>query len=291
MKLDYCIVAPKYRHNSAGIKTLYILCQKLIDRGFRARMIAEPAITHDPRIEFVPQTTCMEIMRHLYNPIVVYPEVVNNNRVGAKNAVWWYLNEPSFWKMNMTIPEGSLIFKFSKVQVKGNDNPKHVLFIPCVERELFNPFGRVEPEGEKRCWYKGVKSDCIKGWKEDVWEKTKDLVKGTEINLTYPATREELAKILKSHNLFISWDGWTALYHESALCGCPAVIIPDGVHKRDDYENSEMAMNGVAYGMEELPRAIATLKDAQTHYEELLKETDKQLDRFISITQSHFQRR
>jgi hypothetical protein len=76
-----------------------------------------------------------------------------------------------------------------------------------------------------------------------------------EITYSWPETREELARFLNTKETFYSYDDFTALAYEAKLCGCKVIIIP---------------------GEQE---AIGPT------YDELIKNFDIQLDRFIRITQ------
>lgn len=65
----YNIIAPPYRHNSAGIRALYILADEL-----RARD-CDVTVNGDDR-----------------HRITVYPEIVPVNAMGSPRPVWWLLN-------------------------------------------------------------------------------------------------------------------------------------------------------------------------------------------------------
>jgi len=95
------------------------------------------------------------------------------------------------------------------------------------------------------CFWIGKGEDKV-----DEIPETKGL---TEITYDWPETRQELAKLLNEKEILYSYDDCTALTYEARLCGCKVVVIPGG--------------------------------QVGPSYDELIKDFDAQLDRFIRITQ------
>jgi len=63
------------------------------------------------------------------------------------------------------------------------------------------------------------------------------------------------------------------------------VIIPDGTQTREDYERSELGMDGIAWGPEELDRVKVNVPGLRRRYKQVKREFIQQLDDFIAITQ------
>ncbi len=187
-KAPYLIMAPEYQHNSAGVRALYRLKDEIIKRGYEAKIVQKGFATNDD--------------------IVVYPEIVNGNPLGGKTVARWVLNYPGLLGGQKEYDPKELIFTWDKVYCGG-----HVLTVPIIEDFFRN-------EGLKRsgqCFWigKGKRPD-IENYNTDNW---------TEITYDWPATREELAKLLNEKETFYTYDNNTALISEAKACGCKVVII------------------------------------------------------------------
>ena len=100
----YHIVAPEYRHNSAGIRALYILADELRARGYRA---TTGFTARDP------------------DDIVLYPEVCPENVFKSERAVWWLLNDA-------VVPQPAWAW------TEGISNDP-LLTVNVIELDLFKP--------------------------------------------------------------------------------------------------------------------------------------------------------
>ena len=187
-KAPYLIMAPEYQHKSAGVRALYRLKDEIIKRGYEAKIVQKGFATNDD--------------------IVVYPEIVNGNPLGGKTVARWVLNYPGLLGGQKEYDPKELVFTWDKVYCDG-----HVLTVPIIEDFFRN-------EGLKRsgqCFWigKGKRPD-IENYNTDNW---------TEITYDWPATREELAKLLNEKEVFYTYDNNTALISEAKACGCKVVII------------------------------------------------------------------
>ncbi len=221
---DYFITAPAYTHTSAGIKCLYILAENLKAKGFVVKI--SNGFTVD---------TCGDVTD---NTVVVYPDIIDQNYLKAKHVVSWHLNRPEFWGYKrMDVPTFAYSRGFSEPDEK-------ILFVNHIEKKLFNEVGA--PERTLQCFFTGIKPASFQPNFANIFSQTMHLTKNCcEISFKFPFTRPELADLFRRSKVFYSWDNMTSLTIEATLCGCPAVIIPDGCGDRTT--KSEWFNSGTYY--------------------------------------------
>jgi len=247
----YVIWAPDYRHVSGGIRVLYLLGHLLQERGFRAEMM----MTHGPFVGNpwgVPE--CVAVP---HDAVHVYPEIVEGNPSGSDQHVWWLLNRAD--------KQGHKFVWHPDISWDP------VLNVPYIEHELFRP-------GD------GPRSGVL------VWRgkgHVKFVPEGASvITHSWPATRQELADVLRSAEYLISFDAYTALVHEATMCSCPVVVLDDGNWTLDKSANGPMRMVGVVDALDKIEQAKAEVAGAHQAYMDYLPEMGRQLDEFIRVTQS-----
>ncbi len=199
MKSPYIIMAPPYRHNSAGVRVLYELRRILEEHGYEAQ-IAQVG-------EAPPES------------IVIYPETVSGNPMKAKRVVRFVLNTPGLLGGDKKYDPDELVFTYLK---RFCDAP--VLTVPCIE-----DFFRDEhlPRSGACFWNgKGINVPRIP-----------ETGSALEITYDWPADRRSLARLFNEKEIFYSYDDCTALIVEARRSGCRVVVIPD--EKEDlGYEDS-----------------------------------------------------
>lgn len=216
MNKPYIIACPPSDQPSAGIRVLKNLASDLRARGYEARTAWDG--------EAPPDT------------IVVYPEIVPGNPMKGSSVVRFVLYFPGAIGGDKTYDKGELIFTYAPIYYPGVP----ILTVPCIE-----PFFR--DEGKPReggCFWVGKGSELPR------IPETEGLV---EITHAWPASREDLAALLNTKDIFYTYDSYTALIPEAQKCGCKTVVI---------------------HG------------DGLSDYDESIKNYESQLDEFIRITQA-----
>ena len=247
----YVIWAPDYRNVSGGIRVLYLLGHLLRERGYRAEMM----MTHGSFVGNpwgVPE--CVSVPA---DAIHVYPEIVQGNPSGSNRVVWWLLNHAE---------KDGLKFVWHPNIGSGS-----VLNVPYLEADVFRP-------GD------GVRSGVL------VWQGKGShcfVPEGARlITHRWPATRAELAEVLRSAEYLISFDAYTALVHEATLCGCPVVVKDDGNWNLAKAASGPMRIYGAVDDESKLDEARAEVGLAYQAYLDYMPEMRLQLDVFIQATQA-----
>jgi hypothetical protein len=204
--LTFVIAAPDYTDRHAGVVALHRLCDRLNATGFRAYI--EPlgeavGITRDDWM------TPLWWRKDFQDTIVVYPEIVTGNPLGAPNVVRWILNRPSWFTGSPMDPhEDDLIISFSP-QI---DPDYPILGLPLIDPTVFFP--KDVPGRGSLLWIgKGVLPAGF------------DASDVTLITGEWPPSREEFAALLRKADVLYSCDWLTAVIGEALMCSTPVVLL------------------------------------------------------------------
>jgi hypothetical protein len=180
--------------------------------------------------------------------IVVYPEVIEGNPLGARRVVRWLLNKPG-------AITGVTSFGFDDLILYYNDQ-----FLPngVVANEEF----MIKVTDWKTNIYRG---DYV-GERKGIYFMVR---KGRDVPLNYHPkdaiqvdglSHAELAGIFSVAKMFISYDLYTAYSTYASLCGCDSVLVPRRGMSREQWKSSgnHSHLDGIAYGFEDIERARRT---------------------------------
>jgi hypothetical protein len=100
--------------------------------------------------------------------------------------------------------------------------------------------------------------------------------------------QDRLREKLNKAEMIYVYDNATAITDIARLCGCPVVIVPNGLYFRKDYEQHELwHAGGIGYDLIEAPIARATIDSEYMAkcYAELEVKFQEQLSEMIKLTQ------
>jgi hypothetical protein len=73
------------------------------------------------------------------------------------------------------------------------------------------------------------------------------------------------------------------------MCGCISVVIPDGTKTKEEWlDGSRLHKYGIAYGEDDIPRALATLPLMFREIDQIKLEMNEQVIKFIEHCQNYF---
>ncbi len=233
-KIPYLIISPPYYPSSAGVRMMHALCHYLNESGYDAYIATDKV---NP--EWNEKQPSQKIFSHLvYDGIVVYPEIVTGNPLDASVVVRYILNHPGLLGGDKEYDLSEILFTCNGETLrKYVPSDDHILCIPLIEN-FFRDEGLPRKGG---CFYVG------KGFNIPRIPETEGMKEITGID------RREVANILKTSEVFYTYDNFTLLIEEAKKCGCPVVIVGEEVSK--------------------------------VSYDDYIKDFEKQLDNFIRITQ------
>lgn len=237
--MKFKIWSPPYNQFSGGIVALHNLADNL-------RMLGEE-VTIDDKFYAVDGDT-----------LVVYPEIIIGNPIGAKHVMRWILNTPGVIGGDGVYGPDDLIYKFVD-GFKAPDESKVLGLITSFK----NNFDILKPLGLKRsgrCYLQ-------KKFKGEINEPPDSL------RLDDYASKgglEYLAKVFNEREVFYSYDSATFISVQAALCGIVSIIHPDRNMTAEEYHTKfQAAEYGVAYGIDDLEHAKKTLHFVKPRLEEL----------------------
>ncbi len=280
---SYLIFVPPFTERSAGIRCLWGLAADLRDAGFNALCVIEDQVRSGGIFESgdappIPSTVSYSTALHLVRwgkVVVIYPEVVYGNPLGAPRVVRYVCNRPGLLGGSSRFDDGEKLFVYSRqfLHYMARD-VDGVLYKPMLDDELFSPpsetIARV-----KRLFYVG-KGSYIDG--------VLDRGTYTEITREWPA-RAELPELFRQADHLVSFDTTSLIVFEAALCGCPSVLVPDGRVDEEVLKRYELGPAGVVMSFAELPAARATLADLPGNLRRARELYADQLRAFVEKTQ------
>lgn len=247
MKPVFLIQGIDYRQNSAGIRCLHTLCEKLLDRNEDAWLsrclLAENSSARIATSEDIESFQDRDV-------VIILPEILGGRYPWAALTVRWLLNSPGKVGEDKSgeWQDSDLLCHFEPAFRMKDSIP---LAVPHVDRKVFNnldnPFDNKRVSG---CFYAkktrcaGFDAPCPKG-----------LVDITDMDLM----PQDLAFIYRQSRFFYTTEP-TACSIEAELCGARNVYLPSDYMKK--------------------PPEVT---DFVSWYGDLERRSDRELDSFVDV--------
>ena len=207
----YVLPGVPYRLTSAGARACHRLIHELNEAGYDA--FSTSAVNpewNERRLGIVGSYLLVK----LGQAIVVYPEVIPGNPLGARHVVRWVLNFPGHLGGDREFRKSELVYAWSE-EFYSTDR---LLSLDFIEHDLFND--RNLPLKDIDCSYLG------KGLLRGV--KPIPMTEGmTQITKKWPSKRADLAGLLRRTRVLYTYDDQTMLVLEALLCGCRVIFLPE----------------------------------------------------------------
>lgn len=302
----FVVFAPSYDERHGGIICLHKLVHLINEAGHEAYLYPTfENIEFNRRNLLVPVRKLLDDVRGLFKPfrthpgfntpiyrgpdsdlesddwVVLYYEQVFGNPLKARNVARWLLHQPGYFS-------GVVYYGFNEMHIRFNEairefrypNSQQADFLlPIIHYplDLYNEVGcAVRRSGTAYCIRKGGG----KAMQHDLSNSV--LIDGL--------AHEEVAKIFKRVETFISYDTYTAYSRFAALCGCDSVVIPDaGVDEAQWYPNPEDRY-GVAYGFDQIGRARETRQLLRRKVQQEHEQSADAARQFVRACEAFFDR-
>ena len=189
--------------------------------------------------------------------IVVYPEVIYGNPLGAQNVVRWFLYHNPFANEKEAFGKDDFHIAFREVFNPSDLNPqKRIVTISYFDAQLYRQYNMGTREGKCYILYKGRnRADIPSQFDGPVFDSN--------------MSQMELVDMLNHHKYCFIYDTQTFYATIAAVCGCiPIIVLEPGKTERDYLGEGEKHL-GKAYG--NTPEQIAYAINTR---DELLKSLD-----------------
>ena len=207
--------------------------------------------------------------------IVVYPEIVPGNPLGARNVVRWLLYKPGVFH-RFAPGQGEMFFAMGDFC----DVPEVTGGAPRLTAWRIHPAyrdpGPVERRGSCYMLRKGAGKEIVH-----------DLTDSVRLD---GLSHAETARAFARSEVFYCYDEMTLYSEYAALCGCPSVVIPGPYFdSHTAYVAARpQARYGVAYGVEHLDHARATVHLTRGLLEAREADSRATVENFVARTQARF---
>lgn len=285
---------------------IHLLARKIAERGHNVYIFAKPIYPHD-NINLIPQTywedpaedsniatwSYDQFFFPIEKTVSIYPSEIVGNPYGTKHNVRWILDN-----VDPTIEETwedddvYYIDPWSRGRFKGL-RKKDINLLSVIDY-FFEDFYAENKHRKGFCYihhkYTPENAEEIISQFNPTVIAPFDL-RDNDPNSFLKKKNEYLRNFFNEHEYILTFDDKSYLPVAAALCGCKAVILRSPVspdfHKKltpTEYRlENNLAMFGVAYGIEDISWANSTIHLTRDHLKELEKIDEKSIDRFIEF--------
>ena len=217
----FLIIAPAYTHRSAGVRALYRLCHHLNCSGYPSAVIPMPG-------NFIGNYSPWYVFGYkgkISNEIVIHPEIVSGNPYKANRVVRWVLNNPGLLGGDTRYADSEIVFVYDPQKIpvvnkaiKNPIGPERVLWVGVIDPEIIYP----DPGVEKSI-------NCSFSHKGDALCKQYPLDPSHGVKRIEDITPDEssLGNVLRQTRILYSYDHYSNLLREAAICGCDVRVIDE----------------------------------------------------------------
>lgn len=298
--MKFIIWTPLYRSDSGGIIVLHKLAKILQDSGHVALIWPKPKplvfelksirgwlklakwlglrlksyiMSRDIRS---PYCLTLATKRDIHDSIVVYPEIVEGNPLGASRVVRWLLNKPGIIKGSVDFGADDLFFYFHEHFNDWAINPHKDRKLNVVDlmSDVYRNYNYGSRSGQ--CYMTKRGRNRTLSYHDPEAEKVDGL------------KHEELAIVFNKYKYFVCYDLYTMYCRYAAMCGCIPIVVPEEGLTKEQWRPEIDSRYGLAYGFEDIPWALET----RSKLLELLGDTElnsmDSVKKFVVITQLYF---
>lgn len=279
--LKIVIYTPPIDVNCGGIMVLYNLAKTINDLkkdNLQSYIYTYDHVTH-------PNSFC----NNFYNPfliddntIVIYPETIIGNPLGAKHVIRWILLDLGFEvsknQYKMWDPD-DIVYHWEPTQLKNSKQLVNIWVNPSIQK-----YNHTDTR-PSNC-YAFKKLHNVK-FHEKITTYHNDK-KDTNID---KLSIEETVKVFNNSSIFYCYDPNTFYAIMATLCGCVTVVHPLKDTSRDAYFQSRITCHpsgfcydaGLAYGnsKQEIDKAKQSVNDANNQFSRLRSLWDSTVADFI----------
>jgi hypothetical protein len=215
----FLIVTPTFSHRSAGVRALFRLCHHLNRSGYPAAVIPRPG---HPIVDY-PRWDVFGYQGPIDDAVVIYPEIVSGNPYQAERVVRWVLNDPGLLGGDTRYAETEVVFAYDPQKlgvvnsaVSRPIGPRRVLWVGVVDPDIIYPDPTVIKD-----------IDCSFENKGRHLRSQFPLAPSLNVNRLEELTPDgrSLGDVLRRTRTLYSYDHYSNVLREAAICGCQVRAI------------------------------------------------------------------
>lgn len=273
----FIIYTYDYNPGVGGIKVMHKLCDMINTNGGEAYLM--PIHLRDDFYTCSDYNTPLitqEVYDDIENAIIIYPEGVKGNPLNAKNIVRWILG-PSLQADAETYSKSDLVYWYMDYYYTDYLGQKdNQLFISEFHDDIFQNVN-LQRIGSCYTIRKANPTSLVHP------EESYFIPFEAAGNLT------GLAELFNKTKKFYCYDNYTFLYTQAAMCGCISIVIPDGTKTKEEWlSGSRLNKYGIAYGEDDIDRALETLPLMFAEIEQMKLEMNEKVIIFTEHCQNYF---
>jgi len=215
----FLIVTPSFTHRSAGVRALFRLCHHLNCIGYPSAVIPMPGNS----INNYSPWYVFGYKEEIDDAVVIYPEIISGNPYKAKNVVRWVLNDPGLLGGDKYYTDNEIVFVYDpqkinvvNAAIKTPIGLERVLWVGVVDPSIIYPDSKVEKDFD--C------SFCNKGYALSI-QFPLDPSLGVKRLEDITPDAVSLGNVLRKTRTLYSYDHYSNILREAAICGCDVRVI------------------------------------------------------------------
>ena len=294
----FIIYAPRYDDTSGGSIVLHKLCHLINLLGEKAYLwpMGKPLYPQSPLLPWFAKAIAYYLSRiyrknysfrqdfltplwyrkDISKAVIIYPEIIDGNPLGANFVVRWLLNKPGFFSDSFHYSKTDMFFYYQDAFLEPNLQMINggQLFVIEFFRDIYWKWNHAQREDSCYIIRKG--------------KSRSDLPKLKNLVVVDGLSHKQTANVFNRCKYCFSYDLHTMYMTYSALCGCIPVVVPLNGISKEEWQPVEKYRYGIAYGLDNVDYALSTrdLLLSRIHDDE--KENLEMVSRFISVVNSNF---
>lgn len=289
----FIIWAPSFDDGVGGIIALHLLCKRLNEAGETAMLWPawRPALTRRSSFrdilrrmrwqwrsrkgasyETAPFGNPLARSADLEGAIVIYPELVTGNPLRSERVVRWLLHKPGFHSGQINFGEHDLFFHYQEA-FENPTFPSRRLTLTWIN-ETYRDLGFMQRSGSTYMLRKGKGRRLVHNLSDSV--------------CVDDMSHEARATIFNRTKYFYCYDLYTMYASYAAVCGSIPIVVPEAELSKEAWVPDERDRYGIAYGMDDIPWALATRDSLLLRIAQVREEQDLMLRDFVHTCQEAF---
>jgi len=289
---EFIIYAPGFDDSKGGFIALHLLCDRLNRLNFKAALwpLDKPSFSwRSPRryLKYYLKRQWRNFprgpfkgplvinARYIKKAVVLYPEGVWGNPLGAPKVARWFLHKPGFHTGEINYGDGEIYFFYNEAFNDKAINPDAENLLRVT---YFNPIYKRTNFGSRR-------GSCYlirKGHKRILDQHPSDAIPIDNLS------HQEKASLFNEMEYLYSYDPYTFYVVYAAICGCVPIIIPEDGISKEDWQPIAQLRLGLAYGAAEIELAKQQQGNLLARLNATRQNEDQMVCRFVQKCRSHF---